>query len=246
MLDTEEVACSFGLQATAEVNSGVALPREAFASGPRTQHGLILDAAPSASCGGARSVMGPIAARPGARTDTSHSAALLKRIGDGDAQALAELYDRHAGLVNGLVLRIVRERSDAEDIVQEVFVQAWRQAARFDAGRGTPEAWLCTIARSRALDRLRRRAARREDLADDTPGRESARVAAPQAELALAVRQALLSLAPEQRNALELAYYEGLSQSEIAARLGQPLGTVKTRIRTAMTRLRSRLEPLQP
>lgn len=190
--------------------------------------------------------MGSASARDGARAGGPRSAALLKRIGDGDAQALAELYDLHAGLVNGLVLRIVRERSDAEDVVQEVFVQAWRQAARFDAGRGSPEAWLCTIARSRALDRLRRRAARREDLADDTPGREPARSATPQAEIGLAVRQALAGLSPDQRDALELAYYEGLSQSEIAARLGQPLGTVKTRIRTAMLRLRSTLEPLEP
>ncbi len=191
-------------------------------------------------------MLGPAAARRGARADAPRSAALLKRIGDGDAQALAELYDLHAGLVNGLVLRIVRERGDAEDVVQEVFVQAWRQAARFDASRGTPEAWLCTIARSRALDRLRRRAARREELADDSPGRPHAAVAAPQAEVALAVRQALSGLSSDQRDALELAYYEGLSQSEIAARLGQPLGTVKTRIRTAMLRLRQALEPLQP
>ncbi len=168
---------------------------------------------------------------------------LLRRIGAGDSQALAEFYDLHAGLVNGLALRIVRERGDAEDVVQEVFVQAWRQAARFDAARGTPEAWLCTIARSRALDKLRRRAARREDARDEAPeapSRETARTATPQTELSLAVRQALRGLSDDQRAALELAYYEGLSQSEIALRLGEPLGTVKTRIRTAMLRLRTR------
>ncbi len=191
--------------------------------------------------------MGPALARLGARGDGARSAALLRRLGAGEPQALGELYDLYAGLVNGLVLRIVRDRSDAEDVVQEVFVQAWRQAGRFDASRGTPEAWLCTIARSRALDRLRRRAARREDPNDDLSEPRASRAPsnAPQAEVALAVRQALHGLNHEQRSALELAYYEGLSQSEIAARLGQPLGTVKTRIRTAMLRLRSVLEPLQ-
>jgi RNA polymerase sigma-70 factor (ECF subfamily) len=166
--------------------------------------------------------------------------ALLKRVAQGDAQALGEFYDLFAGLVHGLALRILRDRSDAEDVVQEVFVQAWRQAARFDATRGTPEAWICTITRSRALDRLRRRAVRREDSTDEPPVSS----AAPRAEEALAVRAALRTLSADQRAALELAYYEGLSQSEIADRLGQPLGTVKTRIRTAMLRLRGMLQPL--
>jgi RNA polymerase sigma-70 factor (ECF subfamily) len=199
--------------------------------------------------GVARPVTSSVLVRARPRGDESRSVGLLRRIGAGDAQALAEFYDLHCGLVNGLALRIVRERGDAEDVVQEVFVQAWRQAARFDAARGTPEAWLCTIARSRALDKLRRRAARREDAGDDasgSAGRDPAQGAAPQAELALAVRQALRGLSHDQRAALELAYYEGLSQSEIAARLGEPLGTVKTRIRTAMLRLRTTLEPLQP
>ncbi len=177
----------------------------------------------------------PVTTRNGA-----HVLALLDRVARGDAQALGEFYDLFAGLVNGLALRILRDRSDAEDIVQEVFVQAWRQAARFDASRGTPEAWICTITRSRALDRLRRRAVRREDCTDEPP----AVGAAPRAEEALAVRAALRSLSADQRTALELAYYEGLSQSEIADRLGQPLGTVKTRIRTAMLRLRGMLQPL--
>lgn len=177
----------------------------------------------------------PVSTRNGA-----HVLALLNRVSHGDAQALGEFYDLFAGLVNGLALRILRDRSDAEDVVQEVFVQAWRQAARFDAARGTPEAWICTITRSRALDRLRRRAVRREDSTDEPPASGTA----PRAEEALAVRAALGTLSADQRLALELAYYEGLSQSEIAERLGQPLGTVKTRIRTAMLRLRGVLQPL--
>src|SRR4029453_14920858 len=93
----------------------------------------------------------------------STSEALLGRLTAGDSRALGEVYDRYAGLVNGLALRILRDRTEAEDVVQEVFVQIWRQAGRFDPARGSPEAWICTMARTRALDRLRRRASRREE-----------------------------------------------------------------------------------
>jgi len=157
----------------------------------------------------------------------------------GDPHALAEVYDLFAGLVNGLAIRILRNRSEAEDVVQEVFVQAWRQAGRFDPRRGSVEAWLCTIARTRALDRLRRRAARREEPGEAAPGATPP----PRTEEALAVRKALDTLSGDQRRALELAYYEGLTQTEIAERLGEPLGTIKTRIRTAMIRLRDVLGP---
>src|SRR5262245_7434261 len=112
---------------------------------------------------------------------------LLERLAAGRREALAEFFDRYAGLVNGLALRILRDAAEAEDVVQEVFVQVWRQAERFDAARGTPEAWLCTIARSRALDRLRRRAARREEPAEVAPGQ----TAAPRSPDEIAVRTAL-------------------------------------------------------
>ena len=169
-----------------------------------------------------------------------HPQALLRRLAAGDHAALGEFYDLYAGLANGLALRILRDTSEAEDVVQEVFVQVWRQAARFDPSRGSPEAWLCTIARTRALDRLRRRTSRREDPDEASP--PSTEV--PKTEEALAVRKALEGLTGDQRRALELAYYEGLTQSEIAARLGEPLGTIKTRIRTAMIRLREVLGPI--
>jgi RNA polymerase sigma-70 factor (ECF subfamily) len=159
---------------------------------------------------------------------------LIRRLTTGDHKALGEFYDLYAGLVNGLALRILHDRTEAEDVVQEVFVQVWRQATRFDPRRGSPEAWVCTIARSRALDRLRRRTARREDAHTAPPGA----VALPRSDEALAVRKALEGLSPDQRRALELAYYEGLTQSEISERLREPLGTIKTRIRTAMIRLR--------
>jgi RNA polymerase sigma-70 factor (ECF subfamily) len=168
--------------------------------------------------------------------------ALLRRLAAGDQAALGAFYDLYAGLANGLALRILRDTSEAEDVVQEVFVQVWRQADRFDPRRGSPEAWLCTITRTRALDRLRRRASRREEPGDTI----TATTEAPRTEEALAVRRALEGLSPDQRRALELAYYEGLTQSEIAARLGEPLGTIKTRIRTAMIRLRDVLGPLTP
>ena len=168
------------------------------------------------------------------------SPALIRRLVAGDHQALGDLYDKYAGLVNALALRVLRDASEAEDVVQEVFVQVWRQAARFDPARGSPEAWLCTIARTRALDRLRRRAARREEPGAEPPNATET----PRNENALAVRKALDGLSADQRRALELAYYEGLTQSEIATRLGEPLGTIKTRIRTAMIRLRETLGPV--
>jgi RNA polymerase sigma-70 factor, ECF subfamily len=174
-------------------------------------------------------------------TDRKGSA-VLRRLAAGDSLALAEFYDAHAGLAYGLALRVLRDRSDAEDVVQEAFVQVWRQADRYDPERGTPQAWLCAIVRTRALDRLRRRVARREQEEVTEP---AASGGTPDREGELAVRKALLSLSADQRRALELAYYEGLTQSEIARRLNEPLGTVKTRIRTGLAALRDRLEQVQ-
>jgi RNA polymerase sigma-70 factor (ECF subfamily) len=170
----------------------------------------------------------------------SDSEGLLRRLTDGDSTALGEFYDLYAGLVNGLALRILKNTAEAEDVVQEVFIQVWRQAGRYDPRRGSAAAWLCTIARTRALDRLRRHAARREEGGERLPGASST----PPTEEALAVRKALDTLSSDQRRALELAYYGGLTQTEIARQLGEPLGTIKTRIRTAMIRLRDVLGPV--
>jgi RNA polymerase sigma-70 factor (ECF subfamily) len=160
----------------------------------------------------------------------------------GDRGALERFYDRHAALVYGLVLRIVRNRADADEVVQEVFLQAWRSAGRYDPTRGTPEAWLATLARTRAIDALRaaRRAGRGEpghpeEVADSEPA-GAARFAERHG-----VAGALGELSAAQRELLELAYYEGLTQTEIAARTGLPLGTVKTRMRTGLERLRQAL-----
>jgi RNA polymerase sigma-70 factor, ECF subfamily len=163
---------------------------------------------------------------------------VLRRLAEGDPAALAEFYDAHASLAYGIALRIVRDPAEAEDVVQEAFLQVWRQAGRYDPSRGTPQAWLSAIVRTRSLDRLRRRAVRRESPQLQAP--PAAR--APDHESVLAVRKALEALGPDQRRALELAYYEDLSQSEIAVRLGQPLGTIKTRMRAALIRLRETLE----
>ena len=173
--------------------------------------------------------------------DQPPSAQLVEKVRLGDHEALGVLYNRHARLVSSLAVRILRDRAEAEDVAQEVFLQIWTQAARFDPLRGTWLAWLQTIARTRALDRLRRRACRREESGCRVP----AVTAAPRPERELALRAALQRLPPAQRRALELAYYEGFSQSEIARRLERPLGTVKSWIRCALLDLRCVLAPIE-
>jgi RNA polymerase sigma-70 factor (ECF subfamily) len=173
---------------------------------------------------------------------------LVGRLASGDLDAAGELYDRHAGRILALARRILRDEGDAEDIVQEVFSQAWRTATRYEAGRGSVAGWLLMIARTRAIDRVRARQARPDTTADvlleTMPGNTQAPSdqAIANEQYAL-IRQGLVALPVEQRTALELAYFEGLSQSEIAERLAAPLGTIKTRIRTALTTLRRSLRP---
>jgi len=172
--------------------------------------------------------------------------ALIERTARGEEAALAALYDRTAPLVHGLALRIVGNRGAAEEVTGDVYLQVWRQAARYDRARGAPLAWLLTLARSRAIDRVRVASQRHET----EPLREALAVpsAAPDPEESSAVAErrrnvqgALARLAPEQRQAIELAYFGGLSHSEVAVKLGEPLGTVKTRIRLGMMRLRETL-----
>lgn len=171
----------------------------------------------------------------------------LGRIARGDSSALAELYDRHARLVFSLALRILQNRADAEDVVQDVFTQVWAQAARYDTARGEVAAWMLMMARTRAIDRLRSRSLRPEtasearvveEVPDATARQDLQLLSAEQVE---SLQDALSALPVAQRVALELAYYEGLTHAEIADRLSEPLGTVKTRIRQAVIKLRESL-----
>lgn len=170
---------------------------------------------------------------------------LLKAVARKDEPALARLYDRYRQVLFGLMMRILNNREEAEDVLQEVFIQVWRRAADFDESRGRPFTWLVTLARSRAIDRLRSLAAReRVAAAGSLEGSEDTSDAASDAfrsEQRGLVNFALAQLPEEQKNPLMLAYFEGLTQSEIAARLGTPLGTVKTRMRTGLMKLRELL-----
>jgi RNA polymerase sigma-70 factor (ECF subfamily) len=176
--------------------------------------------------------------------------ALMARLARGDQAALAAFYDATNGLVYSLALRILRDQHAAEDVTIEVYTQVHRQASQYDSQRGTPSAWLLTLTRSRAIDRLRVEALRREreESLDETATVASligdSEACSASSELRRIVQHALSRLTPEQRQAIEIAYYSGLSHSEIAAQLGQPLGTVKTRIRTGMLLLREHLAPL--
>ena len=184
-----------------------------------------------------------------AAVDTTASAdrSSLERMAAGDHEALAELYDRHGRMVFSLALRIVRDQRDAEEVVQDVFAQAWRESGRYSAGRGSVIAWLMTLTRSRAVDRLRGRKARPDTATDSEPIVAIADGAAPADEQlsaaaqAAQVRTAVNALPLVQRLAIELAFYEGLTHTEIADRLEQPLGTVKTRIRQGLLKLRDQL-----
>lgn len=171
---------------------------------------------------------------------------LLRRASGGDHDALAEFYDRTSHLVYGLALRILGHREAAEDTVIEVYAQAWRDAKTYDPQRGTPCSWLLNLTRSRAIDLLRAR--KRERANDPLESAYEVHAATPDPEEATAdaerhrfVRSALTRLSGEQREAIELAYFRGLSHTEIADQLGQPLGTVKTRIRLGMMRMRELL-----
>ena len=174
---------------------------------------------------------------------------LVKRAAGGDQSAMAELYDASSARVFGLAVRILGERNAAEDAVVEVYAQAWRDASSFDAQRGSARAWLLTLARSRAIDILRSR--RREppsypleaagEVHSVGPGPEDQ---SSELQRRNHVRAALENLRPEQREAIELAYFSGFSHGEIASKLGQPLGTIKTRIRSGMLALRELLQEL--
>lgn len=182
--------------------------------------------------------------------------ALVAQAAAGDERALGELYDRYGGMAFSLACAIVVEHADAEEVVADAFAQVWRSASGFEPSRGSVAAWLATIVRTRALDlvRSRRRRARvLEEAAVVTdegetlvlaPTSESPDRGAELTETSTIVRRSLAELPLPQRRVIELAYFGGLSQSEIAAHLSEPLGTVKTRMRAGMEKLRQALRPL--
>ncbi|HEY7402862.1 MAG TPA: sigma-70 family RNA polymerase sigma factor [Candidatus Angelobacter sp.] len=170
--------------------------------------------------------------------DHRDDAALIARLRAGDQNAMADLYDRYSGVVYGVALRVLANTTAAEDVVQEIFLQLWRNPQAFDANRGRLAPWLAVIARNRAIDHLRRRPAE-EDIDElpistgiDLEGEAAQKLAVDK------VRGALAQLPQEQRTTLEMAFFEGMTHTEIAGKTGEPLGTVKTRIRTGLLALR--------
>lgn len=185
---------------------------------------------------------------PSESSQVSPDAALVQRLLQRDVRAFEELYERHSRMVYGLVLRIVQQASTAEEVVQDIFLQLWRNASQYDVSRGPFLPWLLTLARNRALDQLRlksERQRRREEQTEELPPV----VTAPDFEGSLdekrratRVRELIASLQPQQKRAIELAYFEGLSHSEIAAKLQEPLGTVKSWIRNGLLKLKEGLQ----
>jgi RNA polymerase sigma-70 factor, ECF subfamily len=173
---------------------------------------------------------------------------LMPLIGAKDPEAFEVFYDRHGGVAYSLAYRIVGEKAAAEDVTQEAFISVWRSGARFDRARGSVRSWMLSIVRNRAIDMLRSRAGKAPKLSFDDdavleqrPAEELTDEEAMQHETAQELRGAVGSLPGEQAKVIELAYFGGFSQSEIAAMLGVPLGTVKGRMRLGMEKIRGEL-----
>jgi RNA polymerase sigma-70 factor (ECF subfamily) len=186
--------------------------------------------------------------RPGDRQ--KEDGELISRMAKGDKLACSELYDRFSRPLYSVALRVLNDQAEAEDVVQDVFLTLWEKSAGFDATRGSPFAWAITLTRNRSIDRLRTRRRRAtlldETLVEDLPGGTAASDPDSADDLIFkeksgAVRAALATLPAEQLRALELAFFSGLTQQEIAVRLSEPLGTVKARIRRGLLKLRDTL-----
>jgi RNA polymerase sigma-70 factor (ECF subfamily) len=177
---------------------------------------------------------------------------LLGRVGKGDASAFAELYEQSSSVLFTLALRILTNPDEASELLQDVYIEVWRKAGNFDITRGSPMAWLITLTRSRAIDRLRASASRGRNLTDSIDDTSAAELPGDsldpleihsKEELRTLVTNAFTDLPVAQQEAIELAFYEGLTHAEIAAKLNKPLGTIKTRIKLGMTKLRYTLRP---
>ena len=177
---------------------------------------------------------------------------VIARVGKGDAQAFAELYEQSSSLLYTLALRILNNRDEAAELLQDVYIEVWRKAGNFDQKRGSPMAWLITMTRSRAIDRIRASTSRGRTVTDSL---EQSRAEELQSdlpdplethameELRTLVGEAFTDLPAAQQEALELSFYDGLTHAEIAARLDKPIGTIKTRIKLGMNKLRYMLRP---
>jgi RNA polymerase sigma-70 factor (ECF subfamily) len=178
----------------------------------------------------------------------------MRAIAAGEPSAMRQLYQRHAPLVFTCCQRIVGDRMEAEQLLLDVFLELWQRAAQYDAARSSPRTYLLTLARSRSLDYLRRRKVRPEiKRAADNHDRPAELISSPQlspaqqsmdTERADLIRAAVNNLDPDQRRAIECAFYEGMTQAQVATRLGVPLGTIKTRLRLGLSKLRDRLRRL--
>ena len=195
---------------------------------------------------GAHAADDPASAVERTTDDGPADALLLQAMQSGDQSAVAVLYDRYGGAAYGLAYRICGDAPSAEDVVQDAFVALWKQAHRFDPKRGQVRSWLLTIVHHRAIDAVRRRSGRAERALPDGPDAPASAHGRPEevAEATIAaeaVRRAVSGLPEDQRRAVEMAYFEGLTYAEIAERVGAPLGTVKSRLRLGIEKLRAGL-----
>ncbi len=187
--------------------------------------------------------------QPAGDDQSREQARLLAAMAQGDKTALARLYDSLSRPLYSLAFRVINDASEAQDIVQDVFLQMWQKAATYETSRGSVFGWAATLTRNRSIDRLRMRKRRAELLAESAPdlqpaapgGEDDSAASLWVQEKATAVRAALTALAPEQQKAIELAFFRGLTQQEIAAQLNEPLGTIKARIRRGLLKLRETL-----
>src|SRR5499433_3100432 len=197
---------------------------------------------------GPRTIAPPL--EPGAPSDFE----LMKGIQTGDADALSELYDRYNGILKALILRVIHNEAEADDLLQEIFMEIWKQAKNFSAQKGKPLGWMVTLARRRAIDGLRKKQAyaRAEELLkNETEQQPEAWVHnATEEEIVLSdtrtlIRKVIMSLPPAQQQAIGLAFFKGMSQREIAAKTNTPLGTVKTRLELGLKKIYDGLKELR-
>ncbi|MCX5723822.1 MAG: sigma-70 family RNA polymerase sigma factor [Nitrospirae bacterium] len=188
--------------------------------------------------------------KPSPHTASTITPSLLARVAKGEQQAFSQLYDHSSTRLFTLAVKVLGNREEAAALLQDIYGEIWRNQSRYDVGRGTPIAWLVTLTRGRAIDRLRARAAQGHQAAtalNEAPAKAANQTPNPveteaDQALHLAVSEALAGLPPGQQQALDLAYYEGLSLTEIAVRLNQPLDTVKSHIMLGMAQLRDELQ----